>query len=56
MAKFYKKQKPVNKDCLRFVKAVLSENNAEATEILKKLVKRNIAKKRLAAEKETELF
>ena len=56
MAKFYKKQKPVNKDCLRLVKAVSTENITEAAEILKKLVARNIIKKRQKAEKETDLF
>lgn len=56
MAKFYKKQKPINKDCLKFVRAVVSEDTKEATDILKKLIKRNIAKKRHMIDKETELF
>jgi hypothetical protein len=57
MAKVKKRQNPKTKKlCLSLTQAIMTENTNEASRLLKKLVKTNIARKLQKIEKETDLF
>lgn len=56
MAKVVKEQKPANKESIKLMKAILSENAADAHNALKALVVRNLKMKFAKADKEVDLF
>lgn len=56
MAKVVKREKPLNKNSLRFIQAVLKEDTAGAEQALRAMVIKNLKDKFAKAEKETDLF